>query len=211
MTGGAVVLATIKAVAELKLPVSVWGIICSAENAPDGKSYRPGDVITTYSKKTVEILNTDAEGRIVLCDGIHYAKENKCSPVIDIATLTGACMVALGTHNAGVMGNDKKLIAQLEKASADCGEPIWHMPSGGAYAEELKSKIADLKNIGSRYGGACTAASFLGKFADDTTWAHLDIAGTMTPSEPLKKITADGSIGFGVRLFISYLSKLAGK
>jgi len=211
MTGGAVVLATMKAIAQLKLPVSVTGVICAAENIPDGKSYRPGDVITTYSGKTVEILNTDAEGRMVLCDGIHYAKETECEPIIDIATLTGACMVALGLHKAAVMGNDNKVIAQLQKAAQEAGEPVWHMPCGGEYAEELKSKIADLKNIGSKYGGACTAASFLGDFAGDTKWGHLDIAGKMDRSEPLKKITADGSIGFGVRLFVSFFMKLVGK
>ena len=211
MTGGAVVLATMKAVAELKLPVKVTAVICAAENALGGQSYRPGDVITTYSGKTVEILNTDAEGRMVLCDGIHYAKQLKCEPIIDIATLTGACIVALGMHKAGLMGNDERLIKALSVAAERGGEPVWHMPSGDEYAEELKSKIADLKNIGSKYGGACTAASFLGEFADETKWAHLDIAGPMEPSEPLKKYVGAGSIGFGVRLFVEYLKALVGK
>ncbi len=211
MTGGAVVLATIKAVAELKLPVKVTAVICSAENAPGGHAYRPGDVITSYSKKTIEVLNTDAEGRLCLCDGIHYAKELECEPIIDIATLTGACMVALGSHKAALMGNDTALLKSLQKASDDSGEPVWPMPSGSEYTKEMKSKIADLKNIGSRYGGACTAASFLGEFAGDTKWAHLDIAGKMEPSEPIKNITTDGSIGFGVRLFVSFLSKVCGK
>ncbi len=204
-TGGAVVLATMKAIAQLRLPVKVTAVICAAENAPGGQSYRPGDVITTYSGKTVEILNTDAEGRMVLCDGIHYAKQQNCEPIIDIATLTGACIVALGMHKAGLMGNDEKLIKALSEAAERGGEPVWHMPSGDEYTEELKSKIADLKNIGSKYGGACTAASFLGEFAGETKWAHLDIAGPMEPSEPLKKYVTDGSIGFGVRLFIEYL------
>jgi leucyl aminopeptidase len=210
-TGGAVMLATIKAIADLKLPVKVCAVICAAENAPGADSYRPGDVITTYSGKTVEILNTDAEGRMVLCDGIAYAKQNKCEPIIDIATLTGACMVALGKHRAGLMGNDGVLIRDLQTAAEQSGEALWHMPCGDEYTEELKSKIADLKNIGSRYGGACTAASFLGEFAGDTKWAHLDIAGKMDPSEPLKKIAADGSIGFGVRLLTAYLINLAKK
>lgn len=210
-TGGAVVMATMKAIARLKLPVKVTAVICAAENAPGGHSYRPGDVITTYSGKTVEILNTDAEGRMVMCDGIHYAKQQKCEPIIDIATLTGACIVALGMHKAGLMGNDEKLIKALSKASEQASEPVWHMPSGNEYAEEMKSKIADLKNIGSRYGGACTAASFLGEFAGDTKWAHLDIAGPMEPSEPLKKYVTQGSIGFGVRLFVAYLKSLTGK
>jgi leucyl aminopeptidase len=210
-TGGAVVLATMKAIAQLKLPVKVTVVVCAAENAPGGRSYRPGDVITTYSGKTVEVLNTDAEGRMVLCDGIHYAKQQKCEPIIDIATLTGACIVALGMHKAGLMGNDDRLIKALSAAADRGGEPVWHMPSGDEYAEELKSKIADLKNIGSKYGGACTGASFLGEFAGETKWAHLDIAGPMEPSEPLKKYVTDGSIGFGVRLFVEYLMSLAGK
>jgi leucyl aminopeptidase len=205
-TGGAVVLGTMKAVAELKLPVKVTAVVCSAENLPGGQSYRPGDVIATYSGKTVEVLNTDAEGRMVLCDGIHYAKEQKCEPIIDIATLTGACRVALGSYKAGLMGNDERLIKEISAAAERGGEPVWHMPSGDEYAEELKSKIADLKNIGSKYGGACTAASFLGEFAGDTKWAHLDIAGPMEPSEALKKYVTEGSIGFGVRLFVEYLS-----
>jgi len=207
-TGGAVVLATMKAIAQLKLPVKVTAVVCAAENAPGGRSYRPGDVITTYSGKTVEILNTDAEGRMVLCDGIHYAKQQKCEPIIDIATLTGACIVALGMHKAGLMGNDDRLIKVLSAAAQRGGEPVWYMPSGNEYAEELKSKIADLKNIGSKYGGACTAASFLGEFAGQTKWAHLDIAGPMEPSEPLKKYVTDGSIGFGVRLLVEYLRNL---
>jgi leucyl aminopeptidase len=204
-TGGAVVLATMKAIAQLKLPVKVTAVVCAAENAPGGHSYRPGDIITTYSGKTVEILNTDAEGRMVLCDGIHYVKQQKCEPIIDIATLTGACIVALGMHKAGLMGNDDRLIKAFSAAAERGGEPVWYMPSGDEYAEELKSKIADLKNIGSKYGGACTAASFLGEFAGDTKWAHLDIAGPMEPSEPLKKYVTEGSIGFGVRLFVEYL------
>jgi leucyl aminopeptidase len=210
-TGGAVVLATMKAIAQLKLPVKVTAVVCAAENAPGGQSYRPGDIITTYSGKTVEILNTDAEGRMVLCDGIHYAKQQKCEPIIDIATLTGACIVALGMHKAGLMGNDERLIKALSVAAEQGGEPVWYMPSGDEYTEEMKSKIADLKNTGSKYGGACTAASFLGEFAGETKWAHLDIAGPMEPSEPLKKYVTDGSIGFGVRLFVEYLKSLAGK
>ena len=207
-TGGAVVLATMKAVAELKLPVKITAVVCAAENLPGGQSYRPGDVITTYSGKTVEVLNTDAEGRLILCDGIHYAKQLKCEPIIDIATLTGACIVALGLHKAGLMGNDEKLIKEIAAAAQRGGEPVWHMPSGDEYAQELKSKIADLKNIGSKYGGACTGASFLGEFAGETKWAHLDIAGPMEPSEPLKKYVADGSIGFGVRLLVEYLMSI---
>jgi len=176
-SGGIAVLATMKALAELELPVNVYGIIPSAENLPSGTSYRPGDIITTFSGKTVEVQNTDAEGRMILCDGLSYAVKQKCDIIIDIATLTGACMVALGKYKAGLMGNDEKLIKQLQRASKDSGEKVWPMPSGDEYAKEMKSKIADLKNIGSKWGGACTAAAFLRQFVGETKWAHLDIAG----------------------------------
>jgi len=209
-SGGIAVLGAIKAIAELKLPVNVYGIVPSAENMPGGSSYRPGDIVTTYSGKTVEVLNTDAEGRMILCDGLAWGVKQKCDVLIDVATLTGACMVALGKYKAGLFGNDDKLIKQLEKASKDSGEKLWHMPSGDEYAKEMKSKIADLRNIGSRWGGACTAAAFLGQFVGKTTWAHLDIAGMDIFSKPTES-TAEGSTGFGVRLLTTYLSNLAEK
>ena len=162
MTGGAAVLMTMEVIARLKLPVQVYGIICAAENKPGGASYLPGDIITTYSGKTVEVLNTDAEGRMVLCDGLHQARLLKCKTVIDIATLTGACVVALGKHMAGLIGNNEKLVEKLKKAANESGEPIWQLPYGPEYIEEIKGKIADLKNIGSKWGGACTGAAFLG-------------------------------------------------
>jgi len=207
-TGGIAVLATMKAVAELGLPVNVYGIIPSAENLPSGTSYRPGDIITTFSGKTVEVQNTDAEGRMILCDGLSYAVKQKCDIIIDIATLTGACMVALGKYMAGLMGNDEKLIKQLQRASKDSGEKVWPMPSGEEYAKEMKSKIADLKNIGSKWGGACTAAAFLRQFVGDTKWAHLDIAGMDIFSKPTE-FSAEGSTGFGMRLLTTYLINLA--
>ena len=145
---------------------------------------------------------------MVLCDGIHLANELECEPIIDIATLTGACAVGIGRHKAGLMGNDCELIEKIEQASKDSGEAVWHLPSGDEYTEEMKSKITDLKNIGTRWGGACTAASFLGEFAGETKWAHLDIAGKMDASTPEKKFTTEGSVGFGVRLFVSYLLNL---
>ncbi|MHC4220879.1 MAG: leucyl aminopeptidase [Planctomycetota bacterium] len=203
-SGGIAVLAAMKAVAELQLDINVFGIIPAAENMPGGGSYRPGDIITTYSGKTVEIQNTDAEGRMILCDGIDYAVKQKCDYIIDVATLTGACMVALGKYKAGLMSNDDELIKALEKASKDSGEKVWHMPCGDEYAEEMKSKIADLKNIGSRWGGACSAAAFLRQFAGETKWAHLDIAG-VDMFEAKSGISAPGSSGFGVRLLVSYL------
>ncbi len=207
-SGGIAVLATMKAIAELGLPIGVYGIIPSAENVPSGTSYRPGDIITTYSGKTVEVQNTDAEGRMILCDGLSYAVKQKCETVIDVATLTGACLVALGRYMAGLMGNDDKLIKQLQKASGQSGEKVWRLPSGEEYAKEMKSKIADLKNTGSRWGGACTAAAFLGQFVGDAKWAHLDIAGVDMSQKPTE-FSAEGSTGFGVRLLTTYLTNLA--
>jgi leucyl aminopeptidase len=192
-------------IARLKLPVEVFGIICAAENRPDGASYLPGDIITTFSGKTVEVLNTDAEGRIVLCDGLQQARVLKCKTVIDLATLTGACVVALGTHKAGLFSNDEKLAEKLKTAAKDSGELLWRLPFGPEYTDEIKGKIADLKNIGSRWGGACTAAAFLGEFVNGLKWAHLDIAPKMDASEPMKKYAEPGSIGFGVRLLCSFL------
>ncbi|MBN2457484.1 MAG: leucyl aminopeptidase [Sedimentisphaerales bacterium] len=209
-SGGIAVLGAVKATAELGLPINVYGIIPAAENMPSGTSYRPGDIITTFSGKTVEVQNTDAEGRMILCDGLSYAVEQNCDVIIDIATLTGACMVALGKYMAGLMGNDNKLLKQLQRAADDSGEKVWPMPSSEEYAEEMKSKIADLKNIGSRWGGACTAAAFLRQFAKDKKWAHLDIAG-MEVFEKSTEFAMQGASGFGVRLLTSYLMNVAKK
>ncbi len=203
-TGGIVVLATLKAVAQMQLPIEVWGLIPAAENLPSGSSYRPGDIITTYSGKTVEILNTDAEGRMVLCDGLAYAAEQKCGVIIDIATLTGACAVALGQYNAGLMSNNDRLSQQLREAGEQSGESVWPLPSGDDYADEMKSKVADLRNTGGRWGGACTAAAFLRQFVGEATWAHLDIAGVDGLAKPTE-YAAEGATGFGVRLLTTYL------
>jgi len=209
-SGGAAVLGTMKAAAEMKLGLNVYGIIPAVENLPSATSYRPGDIIKTYSGKTVEVLSTDAEGRMILCDGLAYAVEQKCDPIIDIATLTGACMVALGRYMAGLMSNDGKLIRQLQTAAKESGEKVWHMPSGKDYLEEMKSKIADLRNIGSKWGGACTAAAFLARFVGESSWAHLDMAG-VDIFEKADKFVAEGSSGFGVRLLTTYLMNLAAK
>ncbi len=209
-TGGIVVLATIKAAAEMNLPVNLYAIVPSAENMPSGTSYRPGDIVTTYSAKTVEIENTDAEGRMILCDAIHYAVKQSCDIIIDIATLTGACIVALGKHKAGLMSNDDTLAKQLQQAARTSGESVWALPCGDEYAEDMKSRIADLKNSGGRWGGACTAAAFLRQFTGDKKWAHLDIAGV----DHLEKATewsAAGASAFGVRLLTTYLINLVNK
>ncbi|MHC4438120.1 MAG: leucyl aminopeptidase [Planctomycetota bacterium] len=209
-SGGMAVLGAMKALTELAPPVNIFGIVPSAENMPSGTSYRPGDIINTFSGKTVEVQNTDAEGRMILCDGISYAVKQKCDIIIDIATLTGACVVALGKYMAGLMGNDAGLIKDLQKASEASGEKIWPMPSGDEYVKEMKSKIADLKNIGSRWGGACTAAAFLGQFAGDTKWAHLDIAGVWS-FDKATEFTSEGASAFGVRLLTNYVTRLKKK
>jgi leucyl aminopeptidase len=209
-SGGIAVLCTMKAAAELKLPINIYGLIPSAENMPSGTSYRPGDIVTTFSGKTVEILNTDAEGRMILCDAISYAVKQKCDIIVDIATLTGACVVALGKFMAGLMSNDENLIKQMQEASEESGEKVWPMPSGEEYAKEMKSKIADLKNTGGRWGAACTAAAFLRQFVDDKKWAHLDIAG-MDFFEKTTEFSAEGSSGYGVWLLTTYLMNLAEK
>ncbi len=207
-SGGTAVLGTMKAVAELALPVHVMGIVPAAENMPSGTSYRPGDIVKTFSGKSVEVQNTDAEGRMILCDALNYAVKQNCDVIIDIATLTGACVVALGKYMAGLMGNDEGLAKQLQKAAESSGEKVWPMPSGEEYAKEMKSKIADLKNIGSKWGGACTAAAFLGQFIGDKKWAHLDIAGVWS-FDKATEFAAEGASGFGVRLLTTFLTNLA--
>ena len=207
-SGGIAVLATLAAAAKMKLPINIFGLIPSAENLPSGTSFRPGDIVTTYSGKTVEIQNTDAEGRMILCDALHYAVEQKCGIIIDIATLTGACMVALGHYKAGLFGNDDNLIGRLKNASEASGENVWYMPSGDEYAKEMKSKIADLKNIGSKWGGACTAAAFLRQFIGKAKWAHLDIAG-VDIFETADAYSAEGATGFGVRLLTTFLINIS--
>ncbi|MBN2590106.1 MAG: leucyl aminopeptidase [Sedimentisphaerales bacterium] len=207
-SGGIAILSTMKAIAELDLPLNVYGLIPSAENLPSGSSYRPGDIITTFSGKTVEVQNTDAEGRMILCDAIAYAAKEKCDIIVDMATLTGACMVALGKHMAGLMGNDDELMKQIQKASEESGEKVWPMPSSEEYAEEMKSKIADLKNIGTRWGGACTAAAFLKQFVGESKWAHLDVAGVDLISGATD-YASEGSTGFGVRLLVAFLKNMA--
>ena len=202
-SGGMAVLGAMKAIAQLKPAVCVYGIIPSAENMPGSKSYRPGDIVTTYSGKTVEILNTDAEGRMLLCDAIHHAVKLKCDTIIDIATLTGSCAVALGNNRAGLMGNDEKLVERLKTAAQQSGEPLWHLPCDEEYLELMKSKIADLKNVGGKWAGACTAGAFLGEFAGKTKWAHIDMAGVGVFGD--KSAQTTGSVGYGVRLLTSYI------
>lgn len=207
MAGGAVVLAAMQAVAALKPKVAVTGIITTAENMPGGNALHPGDVIRIRGGKTVEVGNTDAEGRLVMSDGIVHAKERKADVIVDVATLTGACMVALGSKMFGVFSNDDKLAKELTAAAERAGEKAWHMPLYRDYRKEIDSDIADLKNIGGRYGGAITAALFLAEFAGDTPWAHLDIAGPAR-SESDEYEVPKGSTGVGVRTLVDWITAM---
>jgi leucyl aminopeptidase len=200
MGGGAAVLGTVRAIAELKLPINVVAIVAAAENMPDGKAVKPADIVTTMSGQTVEILNTDAEGRLVLCDAITFSRRYKPAAVVDVATLTGACIVALGNHISGLMSNTPALAQELEAAGIRADDRAWRLPIGEEFVDQLKSNFADIANVGGREGGACTAASFLGKFAKDLTWAHLDVAGTAWLSGAQK-----GSTGRPLPLLVDFL------
>ncbi|MXS85020.1 leucyl aminopeptidase [Nitrosomonas sp. HPC101] len=189
MGGAASVFGTLTAVAEMKLPVNVTGIIPATENMPGGNATKPGDVVTSLSGQTIEILNTDAEGRLILCDALAYAERYKPEVVIDIATLTGACVVALGHVVSGLMGTDEQLVQELRQAGEKASDRAWQLPLGKEYQELLKSNFADMANIGGRWGGAITAACFLSRFTGKYRWAHLDIAGTAWKSGKEKEAT----------------------
>lgn len=209
MAGAAAVLGTLEAASALKLPVNLVGIIPTAENMPGSRAFKPGDVLTSMSGTTIEITNTDAEGRLILCDALNYAVTNyQPAALIDLATLTGACVVALGHEASGLMGNDPDLIDQLKRASERCGERIWELPLWEEYGEVMKSDIADLRNSGSRDGGSITAGWFLKQFVGTSRWAHLDIAGTAWSDKP-RPCVPKGASGVGVRLLIEYLRQLA--
>jgi leucyl aminopeptidase len=204
MTGGAEVLATIRAASRLKLPVNAIGLLPVTENMPGGRATKPGDILTMLSGKTVEVQNTDAEGRLILADGLAYASRFKPACVIDIATLTGAAAVALGQFAIGMLGNDDPLKADIKKAGIHAGERVWEMPLWDEYFEQLKSDVADMRNIGGRGGGMITAAIFLSKFVGDHPWVHLDIASTDWGTTERPYIPK-GPTGIGTRLLIQYL------
>ena len=200
MCGAATVFGVMQAVAELKLPINVVGVMAGCENMPDGNSYRPGDILTTMSGTTVEIINTDAEGRLVLCDALTYVERFQPKTVIDIATLTGACIIALGHHYTGVMGNNAELTEQLVKSSNQAGDKAWSLPIDSDFQEQIKSTCADIVNAAGRDGGTITAACFLSRFTEKYQWAHLDIAGTAWKSGANK-----GATGRPVAMLIQYL------
>jgi leucyl aminopeptidase len=204
MAGGAAMIGAMRAIALLKPRVRVLCVVCATENMPDGKAQKPGDVQTAMSGKTIEIINTDAEGRLVLADGLSYAKQLGATHLIDAATLTGACVVALGYVNAGAFSNDEATYANFESALATSGEKFWRLPLGEEYAELIKSDIGDIKNTGGRWGGASTAAEFLKVFADETPWIHLDIAGVAWV-EDSKPYIAKGPSGVAVRSILEWV------
>ncbi len=204
MSGGAAVLGTLRAVAQLKLPVPIVGILPATENMPSGTAIKPGDVVRSMSGKTIEVINTDAEGRLILADALAYAGRYKPSAIVDLATLTGACVVALGSHAIGIMGTHPKLIGGLREAGERCGERVWELPLWEVYQEQIKSDVADMKNVGGRGGGAITAAAFLQKFVGNIPWAHLDIAGTAW-ADDARPYTPKGATGVGVRLLVQWL------
>jgi leucyl aminopeptidase len=204
MAGGAAMLGAMRAIALLKPRVRVVCVVCAAENMPDGKAQKPGDVQTAMSGKTIEIINTDAEGRLVLADGLTYAKQLGATHLIDAATLTGAVAVALGQVNAGVFSNDEESFAKFSTGLATSGEKFWRLPLGDEYADQIKSDIGDIKNTGGRYGGASTAAEFLKVFAEETPWIHLDIAGLAWNDEN-KPWIAKGPSGVAVRSIVEWV------
>ena len=207
MAGGAAMLGAMRALAALKPSVAVTAVIPAVENMPGQQAQRPGDVVTTMSGKTVEVLNTDAEGRLILADALTYAKQQGCTHLLDAATLTGAIAVALGHERAGLFSNDDAWRDRVLASAAASGEKLWPMPLDEEYKEQLKSLIADLPNIGNRWGGAITAAMFLKQFADPNPWAHLDIAG-MAWIEEAKPYLPKGPSGVGVRTFVDLAMKM---
>ena len=206
MSGAACILGVMRALSKLKPDMEVHGIIAACENMPSGSSYKPGDILTAKNGKTIEIDNTDAEGRLTLADALCYACELGVDEVIDIATLTGACMVALGTVASGIMGNDEEMINRVIETAKESGETFWQLPMFKEYFDSLRSDIADMKNTGSRNGGASAAGLFLQQFVKDTKWCHIDIAGTAYIEKPQKEFIA-GATGAGVRTLLNYVTK----
>jgi leucyl aminopeptidase len=208
MAGGAAVMGTIMAAADLRLPVNVVGMIPATENLPGGGAYKPGDILKSLSGQTIEVITTDAEGRLILADALTYALRYKPAAIIDLATLTGACIVALGDHVIGMLGTDDSLKDKIRKAADRTGERVWELPLWEDYHELIKSDVADFKNSGGRAGGTITAAVFLSKFVENVPWVHLDIAGPAWLAKD-KPYIPRGASGVGVRLMVQVLRDLA--
>jgi leucyl aminopeptidase len=205
MSGAAAVIGAMQVVAELKLPLHVVGLISAAENMPSGDAVRPGDIVTTLSGKTIEILNTDAEGRVVLADALFYAQRYQPDAIVNLATLTGAMIIALGSAGTGMMATNQELADKLSRAGEASGERVWQFPLWDEYHEMIKSEVADLKNIGGRPAGSLTAGAFLAAFVGDYPFVHLDIAGTSWAEKPAKPYETQGGTGMGVRLLTEFL------
>lgn len=208
MAGSAAILGVFSVLGRLKPQLEIHGVIAAVENLPSGRALKPGDVVKTLSGKTVEVLNTDAEGRVILADALEYASRLNPTAIVDLATLTGACMVALGDRVAGLMGNDEQLIEKLRAAADSAGERIWPLPMPADYKEELKSEVADLSNVHqTRFGGAILGGMFLQEFVKkETPWAHLDLAGPVFAKKPFSSYQPKGATGFGVRTLLNYLT-----
>ncbi len=204
MAGGAAVLGAMVALAQLRPKQRVMGLIPAVENLPGGRATRPGDVVKSYLGKTVEIINTDAEGRLILADALAYASTLGATHLLDIATLTGACVIALGKVNAGMMGTDQKMMDRLRTNCRVTGEKLWQLPLDEDYRKAIRSEIADIKNVGNRWGGAITAAKFLQEFVEDRPWVHLDIAGVDLDHDG-RPFAAKGATGFGVRTMVQLM------
>jgi leucyl aminopeptidase len=210
MTGGATVLGAMRAIAQLKPPIPILGVAPCTENLPSGKATKPGDVVTAMTGKTIEIINTDAEGRLILADAIAYAKKLGATKIIDMATLTGAVSIALGDVNAAVLGTDQELIDEIIDAGREVGEKFWQLPLDKEYSKQIKSDIADIKNVGGRKAGTITAAAFLKEFADGVSWAHLDIAGTAW-GDDAKPYRSKGPTGIAVRTLLRIVTRASRK
>ncbi|HEY0099989.1 MAG TPA: leucyl aminopeptidase [Pyrinomonadaceae bacterium] len=206
MTGGATVLGVMRAVAQLKPPMPLLGVVPATENLPSGKATKPGDVVRAMSGKTIEVINTDAEGRLILADAIAYAKKLGATRIVDLATLTGAVSIALGDVNTGILGTDQELIDEVIAAGREVGEKLWQLPLDKEYTKQIKSDIADIKNVGGRKAGTITAAAFLKEFADGVSWAHLDIAGTAW-GDDAKPYRSKGPTGVGVRTLLNLIER----
>lgn len=210
MSGAAATLAAMRAIAQLKPRVNVIGLMPTTENMPSGRAYKPGDVLRAMSGKTIEVINTDAEGRLILADAISYARKLGATRIIDLATLTGAVSIALGTVNVAILGNNQAFTNEIRDAAKEVGERFWELPMDDEYRDMIKSDIADIKNSGGRNAGTITAAYFLREFAEDTPWVHLDIAGTAWENDR-KPYAAKGPTGVAIRTLINYVCHHAAK